>query len=78
MNHNKENVPRYEYTYQTKIYWICKMGEIKDLNIKSRRYYYFDDIIDISKFERNLKKIDKKSHKDFDIYNIGLHYDLKV
>ena len=20
MNHNKENVPRYEYTYQTKIY----------------------------------------------------------
>ena len=54
------------------------MGEIKDVNIKSRRYYDFDDIIDISKFERNLKKIDKKSHKDFDIYNIGLHYDLKV
>ena len=32
------------------------MGEIKDLNIKSRRCYYFDYIIDISKFERNLKK----------------------
>ena len=47
------------------------MGEVRDLNIKNRTYYYFDDIIDIKKFELNLLKIDKKSHKDFDIYYIG-------
>ena len=47
------------------------MGEVKELNIKNRTYYYFDDIIDIRKFESNLLKIDKKSHRDFDIYYIG-------
>ena len=47
------------------------MGKVRDLNIKNRTYYYFDDIIDIRKFELNLLKIDKKSHKDFDIYYIG-------
>ena len=47
------------------------MGEVRDLNIKNRTYYYFDDMIDIRKFESNLLKIDKKFHKDFDIYYIG-------
>ena len=40
---------------------------------KNRTYYYFDDITDIRKFEQNLLKIDKRSHKDFDIYYIGYH-----
>ena len=47
------------------------MGEVRDLNIKNRTYYYFDDIIDIRKFEPNLLKIDKKLHRDLDIYYIG-------
>ena len=47
------------------------MEKVKDLNIKNQTYYYFDDMIDIRKFEWNLLKIDKKSHKDFDIYYIG-------
>ena len=47
------------------------MGEVKGLNIKNRTYYYFDNIIDIKKFKSNLLKIDKKSHRDFDIYYIG-------
>ena len=47
------------------------MGEVKDLNIKNQTYYYFDDIIDIINFHSNLLKIDKKLHKDFDIYYIG-------
>ena len=46
------------------------MGNVRDLNIKNRTYY-FDDIIDIKKFEPNFLKIDKKSHRDFDIYYIG-------
>ena len=47
------------------------MGKVRDLNIKSRTYYYFNNIIDIKKFEPNLLKIDKKSHRDFDIYYMG-------
>ena len=47
------------------------MGKVKELNIKNRTYYYFDDISNIKKFESNLLKIDKKSHRDFDIYYIG-------
>ena len=47
------------------------MGEVKELNIKNRIYYYFDDMIDIRNFHSNLLKTDKKSHRDFDIYYIG-------
>ena len=47
------------------------MSKVKELNIKNRTYYYFDDIIHIRKFESNLLKIDKKLHNDFDIYYIG-------
>ena len=47
------------------------MGEVRDLNIKNRTYYYFDDMIDIKKFESNLLKIYKKSHRDFDINYTG-------
>ena len=47
------------------------MGETKELNIKNQTYYYFDDMINIRKFKSDLLKIDKKSHRDFDIYYIG-------
>ena len=47
------------------------MGETKELNIKNQTYYFFDDIIDIRSFQSNLLKIDKKPHKDIDIYYIG-------
>ena len=47
------------------------MGQVKELNIKNQTYYFFDDIIDIRNFHLNLLKIDKKPHKDVDIYYIG-------
>ena len=47
------------------------MGQDKELNIKNRIYYYFNDIIDIKDFQSNLLKIDKKQYKDIDIYYIG-------
>ena len=47
------------------------MGEVKELNIKNRTYYFFDDMIDIKHFRSNLLKIDKKLHKDIDIYYNG-------
>ena len=47
------------------------MGTIKDLNIKNRSYYFYDDMINIKNFQLNLLKTDKKPYKDFDIYYIG-------
>ena len=47
------------------------MGQVKEINIKNQTYYFFDDMIDIKNFHSNLLKIDKKSHKDIDIYLIG-------
>ena len=47
------------------------MGKVKELNIKNRTYYYFNDIINIKDFHSNLLKIDKKQYKDIDIYYIG-------
>ena len=47
------------------------MGSIKEINIKNRTYYFYNDIIDIKTFDSNNLKLDKKTYKDFDIYNIG-------
>ena len=54
------------------------MGEIKELNIKNWRYYYFDDMIDIRNFHSNLLKTNKKSHRDFDICYIGYNRSLVI
>ena len=47
------------------------MGNIKEINIKNRTDYFFDDMINIEDFDPNLLKIDKKSYKNIDIYYIG-------
>ena len=39
------------------------MGEVKQINIKNRTYYFPNDIIDLKNFEPSLLKIDKKLHK---------------
>ena len=47
------------------------METVKEMNIKNRIYYFYNDIIDLENVKSNLLKIDKKSHKDIVIYNIG-------
>ena len=47
------------------------MGSIKEINIKNRTYYFYNDTIDIETFDSNNLKLDKKTYKDLDIYNIG-------
>ena len=47
------------------------MGTTKQINIKNRTYYFYNDIIDLENFDAKLLKIDKKSYKDIGIYNIG-------
>ena len=39
------------------------MGNIKEINIKYRTYYFFDDIINIKDFDSNLIKINKNIQK---------------
>ena len=47
------------------------MGNIKQINIKNRTYYFCNDMINIKEFDPNLIKIDKKSYKNIGIYNLG-------
>ena len=47
------------------------MRNIKQINIKNRTYYFFNDMINIKDFDSSLIKIDKKSYKNIGIYNIG-------
>ena len=54
-----------------KIIYAYKMGTVKQINIKNRTYYFYNDIIDIENFDSSLSKLDKKSYKDISIYNIG-------
>ena len=47
------------------------MGTVKQINIKNRTYYFYNDIIDLENFEARLLKIDKKAYKGIGIQNIG-------
>ena len=47
------------------------MREVKQINIKNRTYYFYNDMISLKNFEPNLLKIDRKSYKNIGIYNIG-------
>ena len=47
------------------------MRAIKQINIKNRAYYFWNDIIELENFDSSLLKIDKKSYNDIGIYNIG-------
>ena len=47
------------------------MGTVKQIDIKNRTCYFYNDMIDIKTFDSGLLKIDKKSNKDIGIYNNG-------
>ena len=46
------------------------MGNIKVINIKNHTYYFFNDMINIEDFDSSLLIKDKKSYKNFGIFNI--------
>ena len=46
------------------------MGQPKEISIKLA-YYSFEDMVNIEDFHSNLLKINKKLHRDIDIYYIG-------
>ena len=48
------------------------MADIKkQVNIKNRNCYFYNDIINLKNFNSNLLKIDKKHYKGINIYYIG-------
>ena len=47
------------------------MGETKQINIKNRTYYFYNDQIDLKDFDAKLLKIDKKDYKDIDNYYVN-------
>ena len=47
------------------------MGNIKQIKIKNRTYYFFNGTINIKEFESSQLKIDKKTYKNIGIYYIG-------
>ena len=46
------------------------MGSIKEINVKNRTCYFYNDIIDFKTFDSKNLKLDKKTYKEIDIYNI--------
>ena len=46
-------------------------NKVKDIDIKNRTYYFFDDRINIKSFDLNNIKIDEKSYKNIFIYYNG-------
>ena len=44
---------------------------IKQLNIESRTYYFYNDLINIQNFNSNNLKLDKKSVLGNDVYYVG-------
>ena len=46
-------------------------GKVKQIEIKNRTYYFYNDMINLKNFESNLLKIDKKHYKRIDVYYFG-------
>ena len=47
------------------------MGKFKQINIKNRTYYFYNDQINLKDFDGKLLKIVKKNYKEIGIYYIG-------
>ena len=54
------------------------METIKQINIKNRTYYFYNDIIDLDEFDESKIKLDKKDFNDIDIYYLGYEHKKKI
>ena len=43
-------------------------NKVKDINIKNRTYYFFNDIVNIEHFDLNIVKVDETLYKSILIY----------
>ena len=54
------------------------MEEIKQINIKSRTYYFYNHITNLDELDDSNIKVDKKKFNDIDIYYLGYEYKKKL
>ena len=54
------------------------METIKQINIKNRTYYFYNDIINLDKFDDCRIRVDKKDFNDIDIYYLGYEHKKKI
>ena len=53
------------------------MGEIKQINIKNRTYYFYNDTINLDQFGKSKKSV-QIHFNDIDIYYLGYEYMKKL
>ena len=54
------------------------MGEVKQINIKNRTYYFYNDLIGLDEFNGSKIKVDRKNFNDIDVYYLGYEYMKKI
>ena len=54
------------------------METTKEITIKNRTYYFYNDIINLYEFDESKIKIDKKDFNDINIYYLGYEYKKKI
>ena len=47
-----------------------KVNSVREANMKNRKHYFFDDMINIKNLDPNNRKIDERSCKSINIYYI--------
>ena len=47
------------------------MGRTRQINIKNRTYYFYNNQTNLKDFDANLLKVDKKDYSEMDIYYMG-------
>ena len=52
--------------------------ETKEISIKNRTYYFYNDIINLDEFDESKIKVDKEDFNDIDIYYLGYEYKQKI
>ena len=50
---------------------LGKIGKVKQINIKNRTSYFYNDQINLKHFHARLLKLDTKDYNEIDIYYIG-------
>ena len=54
------------------------MGEVKQIDIKNRTYYFYNGVINLDEFNGSKVKVDKKDFHDVDIYYLGYEYKKEI
>ena len=54
------------------------MEKLKQINIKNRTYYFYNETINLDQFDASEIKVDRKNFNDINIYYLGCEYKKKI